>query len=121
MAPAGSLHGGVRQDILDQLGNFATMMRYLEGHGAADGRNGAAHPAVSVLEKALPVLQKIMQKEKLQADAEVFSALCEVIICPAYDLSLMPLCATRCGSCERDVGHLRTGSVWTGFDSWVPT
>ena len=83
MTPAGSLHGGARQDILDQLGNFATMMRYLEGHGAADGRDGTAHPAVSVLERALPVLQKIMQKEELQADAEVFSALCEVIFCLA--------------------------------------
>lgn len=79
MTPAGSLHGGARQDILDQLGNFATMMRYLEGHAAAEGRDGIAHPAVSVLERALPVLQKIMQKEELQADAEVFSALCEVI------------------------------------------
>ncbi len=75
-------HGGLtatsREDLTDQLGNLATLIRHLEGHGSQNADSMAMHPAMGVLETALPVLQKIMQSAELQADAEVFAALCEV-------------------------------------------
>lgn len=64
---------------MEQLGNLATLIRFLEGHAAANGEGKAIHPAMGVLEKALPVLQRIMQSAELQADAAVFNALCEVM------------------------------------------
>ena len=68
----------MREDFLQQLGNFATLIRFLEGHNSLTADSKAMHPALNVLETALPVLQKIMQSAELQADAELFAALCEV-------------------------------------------
>ena len=68
----------MRDDLLQQLGNLATLIRFLEGHGSLTADSAAVHPAITVLETALPVLQKITQSTKLQADADLFAALCEV-------------------------------------------
>ena len=74
----GGLPASAREELTEQLGNLATLIRFLEGHGSQNADSTAKHPAIGVLETALPVLQKIMQSAALQADADVFAALCEV-------------------------------------------
>ena len=63
---------------MEQLGCLASLLHFLEGRATGNGEGRAQHPAVKVLERALPVLQKVMQDTDLQADATTFCALCEV-------------------------------------------
>ena len=66
---------------MEQLGCLASLLQFLEGTATEDGDSRALHPAVKLLERAVPVLQKVMQDADLQADATTFCALCEVGLC----------------------------------------
>ena len=63
---------------MEQLGCLASLLQSLEGNATENGEGRAPHPAVKVLGRAVPVLQRVMQDADLQADATVFCALCEV-------------------------------------------
>ena len=63
---------------MEQLGCLASLLHFLEGRATENGESRAPHPAVIVFERAVPVLQKVMQDANLQADATTFCALCEV-------------------------------------------
>ena len=63
---------------MEQLECLASLIQFLEGSATENGESRAPHPAVPVLVRAVPVLQKVMQDADLQADATTFSALCEV-------------------------------------------
>ena len=71
-------------ELTARLRLLAVLVRFMEANSDTPPSASAEHPALRLLQLAYPVLEAVAGSAALQADEQVYKALCEV-----NDLSIM--------------------------------